>query len=402
MPSSFTSSLGIEKPADGEQDGVWGDIVNANMEILDRTSDGQATLTLTGTSSSFTVTSTNGQKKVLILAGSPSGTYTLTLIPDTSPKIYFVRNTTAQSVVFTQGSGGNITVAAGDSGILYANGGGTGAAVFNLSDHFSMSSVNITGGTATLSSLVATTADINGGTIDGTTLGASTAAAATVTNLTASGTVNLTGATVSNGGSVTTVDINGGTIDATAIGATTPAAAAVTDLTASGAISLTAASGTISFAGATVSNGGSVTTVDINGGTIDGATVGATTAATGRFTSLASDSLTNTAGTRGPALTKGYVETVFALTGTTPALDPANGTVQTWTLTANSTPTDSVAAGESLTLMIDDGTSRTITWPSVVWKTGAGVAPTLNITGFTAIVLWKVGAVLYGARVGDA
>lgn len=355
MPSSFTSSLGIEKPADGEQDGVWGDIVNANMEILDRTSDGQATLTLTGTSSSFTVTSTDGQKKVLILSGSPSGTHTITLNPNTSPKIYFVRNTTAQSVVLTQGSGGNITVAAGDSGILYANGGGTGAAVFNLSDHFSMSSVNITGGTATLSSLVATTADINGGTIDGTTLGA-----------------------------------------------TTPAPATVTNLTASGAISLTATSGTISFAGATVSNGGSVTTVDINGGTIDGATVGATTAATGRFTSVASDSLINTAGTRGPTLTKGYVETVFALTGTTPALDPANGTVQTWTLTANSTPTDSVAAGESLTLMIDDGTSRTITWPSVVWKTGAGVAPTLNITGFTAIVLWKVGAVLYGARVGDA
>ena len=363
MPSSFTSSLGIEKPADGEQDGVWGDIVNANMEILDRATDGQTTLTLTGTSSSFTVTSTNGQRKVLILTGTPSGTHTLTLNPNTSPKIYFVRNTTAQSVVFTQGSGGNITVAAGDSGILYANGGGTGAAVFNLSDHFSMSSVNITGGTVSVSTLTAT------------------------------GPVNFSGATVSNGGSVTTVDINGGTIDGATIGASTAAAATVTNLTSAG---------TINFSGATVSNGGSVTTVDINGGTIDGATVGATTAATGRFTSVASDSLINAAGTRGPTLTKGYVETVFALTGTTPALNPANGTVQTWTLTANSTPTDSVAAGESLTLMIDDGTSRTITWPSVVWKTGSGVAPTLNITGFTAIVLWKVGAVLYGARVGDA
>ena len=96
------------------------------------------------------------------------------------------------------------------------------------------------------------------------------------------------------------------------------------------------------------------------------------------------------------------VETVFALTGTTPALNPTSGMIQTWTLSASSTPTDSLNAGESLTLMIDDGTAYTITWPSVTWKTNGGVAPTLNTTGFTVIVLWKVSTVLYGARVGDA
>lgn len=96
------------------------------------------------------------------------------------------------------------------------------------------------------------------------------------------------------------------------------------------------------------------------------------------------------------------VETVFALTGTTPALNPTSGMIQTWTLSASSTPTDSLNAGESLTLMIDDGTAYTITWPSVTWKTNGGVAPTLNTTGYTVIVLWKVSTVLYGARVGDA
>ncbi|MEN6402259.1 MAG: hypothetical protein ABFD94_09985 [Armatimonadia bacterium] len=98
----------------------------------------------------------------------------------------------------------------------------------------------------------------------------------------------------------------------------------------------------------------------------------------------------------------GYTETVFALTGTTPALSASNGTVQTWALTGASSPTDGLSAGQSLTLMIDDGTGFSITWPSVTWKTNGGVAPTLNTTGFTAVVLWKVGSVLYGARVGDA
>jgi hypothetical protein len=95
-------------------------------------------------------------------------------------------------------------------------------------------------------------------------------------------------------------------------------------------------------------------------------------------------------------------ETVYAISGTTPTLDPSNGTIQTHTLTGNTTYTDGLAEGESITLMIDDGTDYTITWPTMTWKTDGGVAPTLNTTGFTVIQLWKVGSTLYGARVGDA
>jgi hypothetical protein len=100
-----------------------------------------------------------------------------------------------------------------------------------------------------------------------------------------------------------------------------------------------------------------------------------------------------------------YTETVYAVTGTTPALSPNNGTIQTWTLSGASTPTAGTwADGQSLTLMVDDGTAYAITWSSlaVSWKTNFGVAPTLNTSGATAIQLWKVGSTIYGARVGDA
>jgi len=100
-----------------------------------------------------------------------------------------------------------------------------------------------------------------------------------------------------------------------------------------------------------------------------------------------------------------YTEGVFAVTGTTPALSPTNGSIQTWTLSGNSTPTAGTwAEGQSITLMVDDGTAYTITWTSlsVTWKTDGGTAPTLNTTGDTAIALWKVGSTIYGARVGDA
>lgn len=113
----------------------------------------------------------------------------------------------------------------------------------------------------------------------------------------------------------------------------------------------------------------------------------------------------NTPTISGAIINDGYTEEVFTVSGTTPALSPANGSIQTWTLTGNSTPTAGTwNSGQSLTLLVDDGTAFTITWSSigVVWKTNGGVAPTLNTSGFTVIALWKVGTTVYGARVGDA
>lgn len=113
----------------------------------------------------------------------------------------------------------------------------------------------------------------------------------------------------------------------------------------------------------------------------------------------------NTATASGLVLNDGYTEEVFAVTGTTPTLSPTNGSIQTWTLSASSTPTAGTwAEGQSITLMIDDGTAYAITWTSlpVTWKTNGGVAPTLLTSGFTPIILYKVGTTIYGARVGDA
>jgi hypothetical protein len=133
------------------------------------------------------------------------------------------------------------------------------------------------------------------------------------------------------------------------------------------------------------------------------------TSAAGDVTLTGVQTLTNktlTAPTiTGAILNDGYTEEVFAVSGTTPALSPTNGSIQTWTLSGASTPTAGTwAAGQSLTLMIDDGTAYSITWTSlpVTWKTDGGNAPTLNTSGFTAIQLWKVGTTIYGARVGDA
>jgi len=84
------------------------------------------------------------------------------------------------------------------------------------------------------------------------------------------------------------------------------------------------------------------------------------------------------------------------------ALSPQNGTIQTWTLGASRTPTAGTwNEGESMTLMINDGTAYTVTWTTLAVTWVGGSAPTLATTGFTVIELWKVGSTIYGALVGS-
>ena len=112
-----------------------------------------------------------------------------------------------------------------------------------------------------------------------------------------------------------------------------------------------------------------------------------------------------------PIITGAILEDVYTISdGAAFEIDPGNGSIQLITLGASRTPkATNFAAGESVTLMVDDGTAYTLTWTDatfggsgVVWKTDSGVAPTLNTSGYTVITLWKVSTQVYGARVGNA
>ena len=109
-----------------------------------------------------------------------------------------------------------------------------------------------------------------------------------------------------------------------------------------------------------------------------------------------------------PGITGTILEDIFTITdGAAFEVDPGNGSIQLITLGASRTPkATNFAAGESITLMVNDGTAYTLTWTDATWGTGGvawvgGSAPTLATTGYTVIQFWKVGTQVYGARVGD-
>ena len=136
---------------------------------------------------------------------------------------------------------------------------------------------------------ISTKSDLAGPTFTGT---------ATFADITGTGTINFTGATVSNLGSVTTVDINGGTIDGVTIGGSSAGAGTFSSLTA--------------------------TTADINGGTIDGVTIGGSSAGAGTFSSLTATTADINAGTVDNTVIGGTTPaagTFSSLTATTANID---------------------------------------------------------------------------------
>ncbi|MDP6416818.1 MAG: hypothetical protein QGG54_17555, partial [Gammaproteobacteria bacterium] len=136
MVSTYTTNQGIEKPAAGDQSGTWGGTVNTNMDIIDRAICGVASLTLTGSTTTLTTTDgtlTDGMYRVLILgdSGDLGSDNTITISPNDQSKCYLVYNnlTADRNAIFTQGSGGNITVSNGATAWIYADGAGAGAEV---------------------------------------------------------------------------------------------------------------------------------------------------------------------------------------------------------------------------------------------------------------------------------
>jgi hypothetical protein len=140
MTSTYTVNTGIELIANGEQSGTWGDTTNINLQIVDRLTSGVGAITLSGTTHTLTTSDgalSDGQYKVLVFGGSPSGTNTVTVAPNDQSKQYFIVNNSGESVIISQGSGTTVTVADGTTNIVYCDGGGSGANVVSFADDLS-------------------------------------------------------------------------------------------------------------------------------------------------------------------------------------------------------------------------------------------------------------------------
>ena len=179
-------------------------------------------------------------------------------------------------------------------------------------------------GTANIDSLVADTADINAGTIDGVTIGGNSAGAGTFTVVNAS-----------------SADIDSGTIDNTVIGGTTPAAGTFTTIAASSAT--------------------------IESGTINNTVIGGSTPVAGTFTALGATNVTVT----------GSASSIGAVAFTSTSATVTGGLTVSGSITAsNITVVGSASSIGSVAI-----TSSTATVTGNLSVSGSVTAASLTVTG---------------------
>lgn len=187
MASTY-SPLKIELIGTGEQSGTWGTTTNTNLgTAIEEAITGSADVAFSSADVTLTLTNTNASQTArnlrLNLTGTSGGARNLT-VPNIE-KFYIVKNALADTVTVKNSTGGTYAVPAGVTAQVFS----TGAGVVSALDYFS--------GTAAITS----------GTINNTTIGASTASSGRFTTLEATGNTTLGNA------SGDTITSNAGTLN---------------------------------------------------------------------------------------------------------------------------------------------------------------------------------------------
>jgi len=259
MASTYSTSLRINLMATGDQSGTWGNTTNVNLgTIIEEAIAGVNTISVAGLTA-YTLTTANGafdqaRSAAIIFTGSITGNCTITA-PAVS-KLYIINNNTSggYNIIMTIGSGTTVTIPNGLSYWVYTDG-----TNFYYATNFNASAVAITGGT-----------------INGTTIGASTPSTGAFTTLSASG-----------NSTIGTNSSNTLTINSTATTATQTAGDNSTKLATTAYVATAVTNATGSLGSMSTQNANNV---NITGGTISGATI------TNGGTGLAANSIANTGG----------------------------------------------------------------------------------------------------------
>jgi hypothetical protein len=179
MASTY-SDLKIELIGTGEQSGTWGTTTNNNLgTALGEAITGSASVAFSSSDVTLTLTNTNSAQSArnlrLNLTGTSGGARNLILGSGCQiEKLYLINNGLADVVTVKNTTGSGVAVPAGRSMFVYNN----ATDVVDVLTYFS-------------GTVVSSAATITGGTINSTTIGASTASSGRFTTLEATGNTTL-------------------------------------------------------------------------------------------------------------------------------------------------------------------------------------------------------------------
>ena len=299
MASTYVNDLRLEEIGTGEQSGTWGATTNTNLELIaEAFSYGSEAI---ANASTHTITVADGasdEARSFYMKCTGGGqASTVTLAPNTLSKVWMIENATSYTLTFTQGSGANVAILAGEVKMIATDGGGSTAVIYDL-----FTDVNLAGTTKVAALTTSGNVSVGG-------------------NLDVTGTFDLSDSNFTNAGNIQLDSISGDADTDTSI---TFSGSDVITIANGGTGQVTFNNGSIVpvtdndidlgtsslefkdayFDGTVTTDAIVADTADINGGTVDGAVIGGASAAAASVTTLAaSGAITGSSTVQGTTIT---------------------------------------------------------------------------------------------------
>ena len=150
MPT-YVNNLRLKEITTGDESGTWGTSTNTNLELIGEAL-GFGTEGITTNADTHTTTVADGaadQGRALYIkyTGTLDSACTITIGPNTLNRVHIIENATSgsQNIIISQGSGSNVTIAAGTAKAVYLDGGGSSANVVDALNAVSLASPVFTG-----------------------------------------------------------------------------------------------------------------------------------------------------------------------------------------------------------------------------------------------------------------
>ena len=172
MAISYVNDLRLSEMATGDNSGTWGTVTNTNLSLIgDAMGYGTRAIANASADNITIADGTADADRAMYLKLTGGGqACTVTLLPNTVSKVWMMENGTNSALTFTQGSGANVVIPAGDTKIIASDGGGSDAIVYDVFASLSTGDLNVTGATTITTAdntaqltLISTDADANVG-----------------------------------------------------------------------------------------------------------------------------------------------------------------------------------------------------------------------------------------------
>ncbi len=146
MASTYVNNLRLNEMATGDQSGTWGTTTNTNLELIGQAFGWGTRAIANASTDNITIAdgASDADRSMALKLTGGGQACTVTILPNTSSKVWIMENATAATLTFTQGSGANVAILAGETKMIATDGLGSGAVVYDV-----LTDLNLAGTTKT-------------------------------------------------------------------------------------------------------------------------------------------------------------------------------------------------------------------------------------------------------------